>query len=269
MARTLTDNFLKKLTAGDFNKIRECVIADPELSLEIRQSSIAMVYYKKSKILSLHSRKKQPVLLAQGYWRGKSEPTIDIYIPEPYFIQAKELVNAFAGKKKNIEFSIQQKILADNNSCENQYLVVDMEYQFAQKAITERTKQKTRFDLVAIDLINKEIVLFELKQGFASSDGNSGVIDHLNRFSEHEKHTEFKKSVYVDLQGLIKQKELLGIFKFNTSGIISELGKNLPVVFKTIFAYETIAEKSKYQSKYGANSDTLYLETTLSTYIIK
>ena len=162
MARYLTSQLVTKLKTGEYSSILKYVIEDPELSLEIRTSSVAMVYYKKSKILSLHARRTDPRLLSKGYWKNEEEPLLDLKNPEVYFISAKRLVDNFTSGKNNIEFSIQQKILEDNNSDKNQFLVIDMEYQFAQDIIKERTKKKTRFDLVAIDLLNYKIVLFEL-----------------------------------------------------------------------------------------------------------
>ncbi len=221
---------------------------DPELSLEIRLSSVAMVYYKKSKILALHSRKKQPVILAKGYWVGKDEPRINVENPDGYFNNAKDLVDEHVKTKKNQEFSIQQKILADNNSDKNQFLAIDMEYQFEQKSIKERTENKTRFDIVAIDLVNNKIVLLELKQGFASSDGNSGVLAHIKKYQEHINHLEFSASLIADIKSILRQKELLGIYQFSTKTIIENLC-NSSIDFKVIFAYKNHRRKGTLQKK--------------------
>ena len=63
MARLLKQKLISKLKDGEFKCILEFVNNDSELSLEIRTSSVAIVYYKKSKILSLHSRCKETKML--------------------------------------------------------------------------------------------------------------------------------------------------------------------------------------------------------------
>lgn len=266
MARLLKPGLLLRLKEGEFRKILEGVHNDPELSLEIRTSSVAMIYYKKSKVLSLHSRRKEPKILAEGYWRGEEQPVIDLQMPEDFFSHAKKLIDKH--KKNNVEFAIQQKILADNNSDMNPYLIVDMEYQFAQDIIVERTKEKSRFDLVAIDLIHNKIILFELKQGFASSEGKSGVTDHLSKFTEHINHPEFRKALIEDIKWIIVQKESLGIYAFDSKLIIHKL-TDATVEFNIIFAHKDELEKLRYQQKYGNKHKTLFVDITDSNYILR
>lgn len=266
MSRTLTPNFIMKLKEGDFKHILACVNNDSELSLELRLSSVAVVYYKKSKILSIHSRKKEPVLLSNGYYKNHPIPVIDINNPHKYFETAKSLVDAHVGVKKNIEFSIQQKILSDNNSIQNRFLVVDMEYQFEQRNINQRTSKNTRFDLVAIDLLLNKIVLLELKQGFASSKGTSGVNDHIKKYDEHVAHNDFKTKLFADIKNIVRQKELLGIYKFSTSKIIDNLNEDC-IDFKVIFAYNTKDEMKLYKQKYK-NDETIFLDIASVTYVL-
>lgn len=267
MARLLKQKLISKLKDGEYSRILEFVNKDPELALEIRTSSVAMVYYKKSKVLSLHSRRKEPKMLSTGYWKNENEPSIDLQQPELYFQIAKKHVDNLTTKKKNIEFTIQQKIHADNNSVKNPFLTVDMEYQFAQNIIEERTTKKTRFDLVAVDLLKHKIVLFELKQGFASSEGGSGVTDHLCKYVEHINHPVFSKSLISDIKSIIEQKETLGIFPFDTKPVLNNLD-NATIEFNVIFAYNNTNEKLRYQSKYGIKNKTLYVNISDSKYIL-
>lgn len=268
MARLLKQKLISKLKDGEFKCILEFVNNDSELSLEIRTSSVAIVYYKKSKILSLHSRCKEPKMLSAGYWKNEKVPSIDLQQPELYFQIAKTHVDNFTTKKNNIEFSIQQKIHTDNNSVNNAFLTVDMEYQFAQNIIKERTSKKTRFDIVAVDLLNNKIILFELKQGFASSEGTSGVTDHLSKYVEHIKHPEFSKSLISDIKSIIEQKETLGIFSFDSKPILNNLD-SATIEFNVIFAFNNIDEKLYYQKKYGIKNKTLFVDISDSKYILK
>src|SRR5690606_36093462 len=138
---------------------------DSDLNLEVRTSSQVIIYYKKSKILTLFSRRKTPKLLSKGYWKNETIPSFDINQPDGYFDLAKNMVNQYKSIKANEEFRIQQKISIDNSGTENRYWVIDMEYQFSQNIIKNRIENKTRFDLVSVDLKEQKIVLMELKQG--------------------------------------------------------------------------------------------------------
>ena len=263
MARLLKPKLLLKLKSGEFQRILECVNNDPHLSFEVRTAGVAMVYYKKSKVLSLFSKRKDPKILAEGYWKGDEQPSIDIQKPHDYFNHAKTLVDKH--KKKNVEFTIQQKIMSDNNTKGNQFLVVDMEYQFAQDIVEVRTKKKTRFDLVALDLMNDKIVLFELKQGFSSSEGKSGITDHLSKFTEHINHPEFRKFLISDLKSIIEIKELLGVYTFDSTSILQKLDKAI-VEFKIIFGCKDQLEKQRYQLTYGDKHKTLFVNISDSNY---
>jgi len=269
MSRYLNSKLLSKLIEGEFNNILNCVIGDTELCFEIRVKSEAVVYYKKSKILSLLPKRKEPKVLDKGYWMNGEEPLLDLQRPELYFELAKRLVDNFtSNRKNNLEFSIQQKILLDNNSDKNQFLVVDMEYQFAQDIIKERTKKKTRFDLLAVDIINNKVAILELKQGFASVKGNSGILDHKNRYNEHVNHSDFTKALISDIKSIIKQKEILGIYNFPTDKIVNNLN-NVPIEFIVVFAYKDNKEKERYQNKYGKDKTTLFVDINDSSYILK
>ena len=268
MSRQLTSALIEKLKTGMYKEILGSVLMDSELSLEIRTSSVAMIYYKKSKILSLHSRKNEPVILSNGYWRNDVRPLLNLNEPQLYFSLAKEMVNKHTSKKNNLEFAIQQKIVADNNSDKNKYIVVDMEYQFAQGKIKDRTKKKTRFDLIAINRIENKIVFLELKQGFSSSAGNSGVDDHHDKYKLHINHHDFQKALIEDLKQIILQKEQLGIFKFDIHPMISILD-GAELEFKVVFAYNNSGELMRYQKLFNRNNNNMYISCSDTYYILK
>ena len=159
---------------------------------------------------------RQPELLATGYWEKCIKPELILNSPEVYFETAQKLVECHKQDvKKNKEFEIQQKIAKYNNSIKNQYLVIDMEYQFAQEKVLNRTKGKTRFDLVAIDLKRNKIMLLELKQGLSSLSGNAGVEDHFLRYQEHFVHSQFQSALKDDVKGIIWSKNQLGLLGFD------------------------------------------------------
>ena len=81
------------------------------------------------------------ILLDEKYYKESEKPGADISkidnlkslnLIRKYFKSAKWLVYKY---KMGAEFAIQQNIALGNQSLDNRYLVVDMEWQFAQSKI--------------------------------------------------------------------------------------------------------------------------------------
>ncbi|WP_282039351.1 hypothetical protein [Saccharicrinis aurantiacus] len=267
MARSLNTSLINKLCTGDYATLLDCIKRDSELAIEVRIHSTAIVYYQKSKVLTIHPRKEDPTVLDKGYWKNESKPILDLNTPNEYFVEAKRLVNEFSKKKNNLEFDIQQKIIAANNSIYKRYLVVDMEYQFAQNLLTDRTNKNTRFDLVAVDLEKQKIVLLELKQGLNALNGESGVDDHHAKFTEHINHPEFKQTLIDDVTSIINTKAQLGIYNFNTRGIINNL-QGASVDFAYVFVFNTAEEQIQFKKQYKHKYDVIYIDATHSNFIL-
>lgn len=267
MPRKLSDSLMSKLLTGEYQEILRLVKNDPDLYIGIRIHSQAIVYYKKSKVLTLRSR-SEPILLESGYYRNSEKPFLDLNNPGVYFGDCKAYVNMHAEVKGNIEFSNQQKIADDNDSLENPFLVLDMEYQFDQRQIKHRTTRKTRFDLIAIDHNKNEILLLEVKQGFTSSSGKSGVDDHIDRYGEHNKHDSFSLYLKRDISNVIIQKKELGIFDFNTDGILSRLN-DADINMRIVFAYNTPEEMDRYKKRHGNDKQLLFVDKRKANYIIE
>ena len=267
MPRKLSNLLKSELLTGEYKEILNFVKNDPELSFQIRTNSVAMIYYKKSRVLSLFSR-RIPNLISPKYCKENPIPFIDIKRPKTYFSDCKKYVDDFVRTKNNIEFSIQQKIATDNSSLDNPYLVVDMEYQFEQNQIVDRTKRKTRFDLVAIEHSKNKIVLLEVKQGFASSSGKAGVNDHIDRFQEHFIHSEFGNSLRFDIVNIIKQKIELGILPEEIGSIVSKI-VDAEVEIGIVFAFNTNVEKARYSERYGSEREILFVDLAKPKLILK
>ena len=212
MARKLNDELVKKLAPqGEYANILKEVIKDKELSLEIREGK-AIIYYQKGKILTLS--KDNIEYLSSGYYKNKEknfkfsdEQTKQT--PKEYFKIAKSLVYEYGNKK---EFTIQQLIAAENSSINNEYLVIDMEYQYKQSDIAKDERLPfTRIDLLAIEKESKDIILFELKQGIKALNGKSGVEEHIKKTRSLIEDSKFKKALLKDVETIIMQKSKLQI----------------------------------------------------------
>lgn len=258
MARAINKSMEHRLLNGIYNKILVEVKKDHDLNLEVRTSSKIIIYYKKTKILTLFSRREDPELLSKGYWKNQSVLKFDISRPGKYFQEAKKLVDKYKIIKSNKEFGIQQKISIDNKETRNRYWIIDMEYQFAQNIIKNRTNKNTRFDLVGIDLKESKIVLMELKQGQDSSKGVSGINDHVEKFEEHIAHEDFRKWLRVDVKSIIKTKVKLGLFNSNILNFITNIEK-MCIDFVVVFAYQNIAERSQYLDNFP-EVETIFID---------
>ena len=204
MARILSNELLEKFKEnGEYVNILKEVNKDKDLSLEIREGK-AIVYYKKGKILTLSSKKIER--LSSGYYKDGEFKFSDAQIkqnPKAYFANAKSFVDDHGNKK---EFTIQQLIVSDNLSIDNDYLVVDMEYQYKQ---SDSPKSKrlplTRIDLLAVEKDSKDIILFELKQGINALNGESGIDDHINKMNELVKDKRFREALIKEIKNFIEQ----------------------------------------------------------------
>lgn len=229
--RCISLNHIKAYKCGVFNKLFQVIKDDPELSLEMRMKNEAMVYYHKDKILTTSfdadGKLKNIKMLDSKYYRGKQKPSVNIEnistlhykkLIKKYFEEAKRLVYFY---KIGDEFAFQQNIAMGNHSFDNKYLVVDMEWQFAQSAISKEERiSRTRIDLVVVDTEkNKngynDIYLAELKVGTGAKDGKSGIIDHVNKTHEIIEKPEACASLINDVKSIIANKTELGLISGN------------------------------------------------------
>ena len=268
MGRSFSNNrLLYKLINGEYLPILNHVKNDDNLRIEMRIGNQAKVYYKKSLLMTLFPI-RQPALLTTGYWEKGIQPELIPNNPEVYFEAAQKLVELHKkDKRKNKEFEIQQKIAKDNSSIQNQFLVVDMEYQFAQEKALNRTKGKTRFDLVAFDLKRNKIMLLELKQGLGSLSGKAGVEGHFLRYEEHFVHLQFQSALKDDVKGIIWSKNQLGLWVFDVADLLKKI-EHAEIDYGYVFAAHSEAELIKYKQQYGQKYTTLYLDANANNYTL-
>ena len=169
MGRNISENHLKAYKEGCFKQLFSAIKEDPELSFEVRLDNEVMVYYHKDKILTTSFKgDKNPAvkILDSKYYApstGRKAPSVDmqdkknwyvVSLWRKYFSEAKSLVYFY---KKGAEFSVQQNIALGNQSYDNRFLAVDMEWAFAQSDIDIKDRiPRTRIDLVLVDTIPNE-----------------------------------------------------------------------------------------------------------------
>lgn len=252
--RSLSDYHVRAYKNGVFAKLLRGIVEDPELSFEVRRNDEAMVYYHKDKILTTGFDKKgNPYvkLLDNKYYKDCKKPAADLSaisnlksltLIRQYFKEAKWLVYRY---KMGAEFAIQQNIALGNQSFGNKYLVVDMEWQFAQSEIpTQERIKKTRIDLVIVDTEKNskgynDIYLAEIKCGTNATEGTSGVKAHVEYTNSVINKPEACQSLVEDVNSIISAKNELRLIK----GTCKELNLAPKPKMMLLFAYRDEVEK--------------------------
>jgi len=217
MARKIDSAFLDELLTGHLNPVLQYVQLDDTLNLELRGDHIT-IYYRGGAILSIDD-KYVFLSISKKYHLGKPLITPSINNFEEYIPVAKHYIDLFVNTAKNHlwEKDIQQQIARENNfspnSLDTDYFVIDTEYQ-----------DLGRFDFVALQWDSTSsarklpksylptITIFEVKQGYNSISGKSGMVKHINDFNK------FISSKYInafisDMVDVFDQKRRLGLIK--------------------------------------------------------
>lgn len=274
MGRKLSNKLLDELVRGKYANILKVVTRDKELSLEIRNGK-AIIYYQKGKILTLSDKPNKSnkclELLSNGYYKEEYTPDAfkeeysDELIeehPEQYFEVAKSFINEYGPRRT--EFTIQQLIASENASIDNDYLVIDMEYQYEQRNVPQNERiDFTRIDLLAIEKESKDIVLFELKQGVNSLKGDSGITEHIRKSKILIDDKRCANAIREDVKTIINQKVDLKLFPEEARNYIKEEANIKPMF---IFVYFKNRERDEYDRILNQRVPTIYFNFS---YVLK
>ncbi len=187
MARKITSTFLDELKTGRLNPLLVYIQNDDSLDMELRGSSI-IVYYRGGKILEV-KEDGTFIALDEKYLLEKTTIKPSLTELENYFPQAKHIVDYYVLNKRNHlwEKEIQQRIVQENNyspnSSDTDFFVIDMEYQDIGRAdiVAFRWDSTSSARKLSKTYLPK-ITIFEVKQGFDSVSGDSGMFSHLEDF---------------------------------------------------------------------------------------
>lgn len=219
MARCINDKFLKELKDGSLNRLLEYIRIDDTLNMELRGCEVT-IYYRGGALLTIVQDNYAFIGLSKEYFLSDNLITPSIENIDEYIPKAKHIIDVYINTKKNHlgEKDIQQQIARENNysanSLDTDYFVIDIEYQ-----------DIGRFDIVAIRWDAKSnnrklattsplpvLTIFEVKQGYKSIAGKSGIISHLNDFNRFICSSiidNFKK----DMLEVFNQKRSLGLIR--------------------------------------------------------
>ncbi|MCL2283429.1 MAG: hypothetical protein FWC26_08955 [Fibromonadales bacterium] len=269
----------KFLSGGEYETLLDYINKHKaKLRLEIRRKNEAIVYYKKNKILKiglkslfrdpkyaeLKNTSKQQV---QVDTQILPEAKIAIKYPDAYFKNMEKCIDNWLKINSKNEFAAQQNIAYQNSDDSSEYIIIDMEYSPCQQSVDiknrvykkdengkrmiyEKGKRNSKspiFDLLGIERKTGNIIIFELKKGIKSLDGNSGVEDHIEDFEDFFVNSKkiFKEILKKDIDGIIESKKKLGLLKLPDNFCINY--DNIQFMF--IFDPEKEEDENYYKKK--------------------
>ena len=248
MPRSIKEEFISEFKKGTLISILKYVQLDDTLDMipgnthdmELRGDRV-ILYYRGGAILSILESSYKLEGLANEYYieaTGSLNITPSINNIEEYIQKAKHVIDVYVSSERNHlgEKDIQQQIVRENNYSQNakdtDFYVIDMEYQ-----------EKGRFDIVAIRWDSKPnirklpksylptITIFEVKQGYKSITGKSGMKSHLNDFNEFLK-SDGVNNFKSDMIKVFDQKRKLGLIRdVEKYKSIMEVAEDIEFVF--------------------------------------
>lgn len=231
MARAISPHFMEALSSdtGSLNGLLKYIQSDDTLEMGLRGDRI-IIYYRGGALLTVLEKSYVFLPFDAKYDIRKTfsiEPSIKNI--EEYIPRAKHIMDVYISSPDTSnhlgEKEIQQLIVKENNysanSLDTDYFIIDMEYQ----------DKECRFDLVALRWDSTStsrksprsnlptITVFEVKQGYKSIAGASGINKHKEDFEKTfnpasatfnaAKVDNFKK----DMIQVFQQKRMLGLIR--------------------------------------------------------
>jgi len=217
--RGINQQFIDDLKSGCLEPLLDVVKNDDDLQLEIRNGYIN-IYYQGGNLLKITPKKRR---YAHGnnynfyfdtkYCLCENDRELiksikkddlvawvmDVYVTIP---NLQQIMDDWFEKNNKIERKVQQRFSGGNIKADSQYFVIDVEYQVGNKS---------RVDMLVLrrDDTGVKIVLVELKQGYKSVAGKSGLVKHYRDFAWLIKNhsAEIRKTV----QNIYANKVELGL----------------------------------------------------------
>ena len=219
MARKIESAFFEELKTGTLNRCLNYVKNDDTLDMELRGKSI-IIYYRGGKILTIKEKTYELIELDEKYLLGKPSVKPSLTTLEDYFPHAKHIIDDYVSNKRNHlwEKEIQQRIVQENNyspnSLDTDFFIIDMEYQDIGRAdiVALRWDSTASARKLSKNYL-PTITIFEIKQGFNSVSGESGMRTHLKNFKSFVADKTKIKDFKHDMIAVFEQKRALGLIR--------------------------------------------------------
>lgn len=263
MARRIAEKFLKEFKEGSLNCLLKYIQLDDTLNLELRGNRVTL-YYRGGAILTVKQDSYKFIGIEKKYHKGLFFMDANICNIDEYIPKAKHIIDIYIKTVRNHlgEKDIQQQIARENNyspnSLDTDYFVIDTEYQ-----------DHGRFDIVALRWDSKSstrklpksflptITIFEVKQGFGSISGDSGMGSHIKDFDSFLK-TKDIDSFKDDMISVFNQKRELGLIKgMDKYKEVTSVNSNIEFIFLLV-DYKHDSEKLKNELDKIENCQFIY-----------
>jgi len=245
MPRKINPKLIKRLLdEKDLKPLLDYIKSDQTLRLEVRQQGKAYVYYRKGLALKIGLDSFE----VNEKYENVPELVLAKTNPPEYFQKIKQSIDIWVNnpeKKHRPEFDVQQAVAAKNQNTQNKYLILDMEYNFAQDDIAEPERLKQAgFDLLGIERRTNKAVFFEVKKGLNALRGNAGIRTHIEDFEnflyKNKNQQVFRDNLTADLKNILQDKITLGLI----TDYQPPQDFNLQTV-ELVFIYEPLDPESK------------------------
>ncbi len=224
--RGLESRFMEDLQKGLLSSLKDLVIKDSSLSLEIRNNYIN-IYYRGGNLLRLCEVKENTYLpfFDCNYFNkkdsflekfGKFEEirlACDIERLLDKLPLLKSEMDSWFSKNTKTEREFQQVVVWENNNSSiansTDYFIVDIEYD---------NKRGGRFDMIAIQWnsdssarkllvgYKPKLCFIEMKYGDSALNGSSGMLDHVEQWSNYLLLEKNKEDIRDEMLNLFQQK---------------------------------------------------------------
>ena len=222
MTRGLSGEFFEELKGGFLAPLRERVVADKSLCLELRHNYIN-VYYRGGNLLRLSCETTgYTAFFDSKYFGGVERPAL----PQQHIRNSEDLASWLAVvpilkdamdvfQKDTSEREVQQLIVQDNNfgkiARQTDFYVCDIEY----------ASDSGRFDLVAVHWPSegvarkqqdrRRLVLGEVKYGDKALAGTAGLHAHVEDVNRHLADPATLAGLKSEMVQVFNQKRALGL----------------------------------------------------------
>jgi len=212
------------------------------------------IYYRGISMLKISfDRNAMPVYyVSKGYFSEEDPNSGELLEllhnkPSDYFSCMKKIMDGWSkrSRHRHNEKETQQRINKDNFSpADSDYTVIDLEYAIGKDfsfCLSEEYKVQykrdhkgkdpgaPRYDIVAIDNENHQLVVFELKDGNGATLGSAGVKEHAEKF-ENSLGKDKDRCFVKEMSAMVKQLQELGLLDDKI-----QVNTDLPAKFMFIF----------------------------------
>jgi hypothetical protein len=272
--RGLCDRFFTDLQDGLLAPLRDRVLRDRTLCLELRENYFN-IYYRGGNLMKVSlTGDEYEAFFDTRYFNGVEQPSTaqplllrthqDVAVWLAALPTLKEAMDTFLGRNSK-EREIQQLLLSDNNIGDaarcTDYFICDIEY----------ANQHGRFDLVAVHWPStpaerkkqngRRLVFAEVKCGDGALEGDSGLHRHVVDLNDHLADPSYVARLKDEMVKVFNQKRALGLM--NCEKDLVGFSDEIPLLILVIVNHDP--EKSRLRGLLRSLPSSPHAELRVAT----